>query len=466
MSELNDSQGILRMHVISPTMHPLWPSVCDALKRFTITGNERASPIEIRDTISSIHALFTSRDSNDKFADIPKMLEALPSDVLHQFTATTFPRMCRDITQELAKEFEDGMVPSLPQQIAASISFTPIQTYLLIASSFLCIPLLSEDGESTRIHATCHLFFTNRPRMCGKLQCLVNYFNIVVAARMQQLPAAMSAALIGGDRKIYLERLVATKSHGAEWWMSQNSPLSNIDYREPFERIETAIGAVQADFANKFPGGGVLRRGCVQEEIRFIISPECLLSVLLCEKMANNEAVIIKNTITYSDYTGYGSSFKCIGFSKQLTALFSNNLSKVESDDVLAIDAIPFGLEKNEQYGIVPTLRELEKCRIGLSYSNEKPFATGNWGCGVFGGDTQLKAVIQWLAASVNGKRIIYHPFDDSQTSGLQELAALVRGRSDITVGSVFTLLVKGFLDSKIKDASTVEYLMGELRPR
>lgn len=26
--------------------------------------------------------------------------------------------------------------------------------------------------------------------------------------------------------------------------------------------------------------------------------------------------------------------------------------------------------------------------------------ATGNWGCGAFGGDPQVKTVIQWLAAS------------------------------------------------------------------
>lgn len=26
--------------------------------------------------------------------------------------------------------------------------------------------------------------------------------------------------------------------------------------------------------------------------------------------------------------------------------------------------------------------------------------ATGNWGCGAFGGDPELKSVIQWLAAS------------------------------------------------------------------
>lgn len=26
--------------------------------------------------------------------------------------------------------------------------------------------------------------------------------------------------------------------------------------------------------------------------------------------------------------------------------------------------------------------------------------ATGNWGCGIFGGDAQLKSMIQWVSAS------------------------------------------------------------------
>jgi hypothetical protein len=451
------------MHLISPTMHPSWQNACDILKRCTTSDRGTITPVEIRDTISSIHALFASRDSMDKFADIPKMLESLPRDVLNQFCNCTFPQLCHDITHELGREFEGGLVPSLPQQVESTIWFTPIQAYLLISSTFLCIPLLSEDGESARLHGTCHLFFTNRPRLCNKLHCLVNYFNIVAAARRQQLPREIAEVLIAGDRKIFLERLVASKSRGAEWWMNEDSTLSKVDYREPFERIENAKGAVQADFANKFPGGGVLRRGCVQEEIRFIISPECLLSVFVCEKMSSNEAVLIKNTISFSDYAGYGSSFKCLGFSQQLTELFTNSVAQVELDDVLAIDAIPFGLEKDEQFSLVPTLRELEKCRVGLSYSSDKPFATGNWGCGVFGGDTQLKAVIQWLAASVNGKNLIYHPFDDAQTSQLPELVALVARRRDVTVGMVFGLLVKGFLDSQIKHATTIRYLIHEL---
>lgn len=35
-----------------------------------------------------------------------------------------------------------------------------------------------------------------------------------------------------------------------------------------------------------------------------------------------------------------------------------------------------------------------------LGYQQEIGVVTGNWGCGAFGGDPQVKAVLQWLAAS------------------------------------------------------------------
>jgi hypothetical protein len=37
----------------------------------------------------------------------------------------------------------------------------------------------------------------------------------------------------------------------------------------------------------------VLRGGCVQEEIMFVIYPECLVGLLLAEFMLNNEAIVI-----------------------------------------------------------------------------------------------------------------------------------------------------------------------------
>jgi hypothetical protein len=35
-----------------------------------------------------------------------------------------------------------------------------------------------------------------------------------------------------------------------------------------------------------------------------------------------------------------------------------------------------------------------------MEKSNDIGVATGNWGCGAFGGDPEVKTIIQWLAAS------------------------------------------------------------------
>lgn len=41
-----------------------------------------------------------------------------------------------------------------------------------------------------------------------------------------------------------------------------------------------------------------------------------------------------------------------------------------------------------------------EKCNPFWDGGDSTGVATGNWGCGAFGGDPELKAMIQWLSAS------------------------------------------------------------------
>jgi poly(ADP-ribose) glycohydrolase len=50
--------------------------------------------------------------------------------------------------------------------------------------------------------------------------------------------------------------------------------------------IEDYYGkALMVDFANKRIGGGVLRNGCVQEEILFAIFPEAIVTKLMCTEL-------------------------------------------------------------------------------------------------------------------------------------------------------------------------------------
>ena len=56
------------------------------------------------------------------------------------------------------------------------------------------------------------------------------------------------------------------------------------------------------DFANKSIGGGVLGYGCLQEEIRFLISPELIVTRLFTEELDSNEVVEITGAEMYSTY--------------------------------------------------------------------------------------------------------------------------------------------------------------------
>lgn len=54
----------------------------------------------------------------------------------------------------------------------------------------------------------------------------------------------------------------------------------------------------QVDFANQFVGGGVTGSGLVQEEIRFLINPELIVSRLFTEALDHNECLIITGQLS------------------------------------------------------------------------------------------------------------------------------------------------------------------------
>ncbi|XP_059168557.1 uncharacterized protein LOC131950431 isoform X2 [Physella acuta] len=84
----------------------------------------------------------------------------------------------------------------------------------------------------------------------------------------------------------------------------------------------------------------------------------------------------------------------------------------------------------------------LEQCRSNpwLRFcSYHQPIATGNWGCGAFQGNPQVKFVLQWIAASIaRSPTLLYYTFGDPSLTKAQELAALISG---MTVGQLASTL-------------------------
>ena len=68
---------------------------------------------------------------------------------------------------------------------------------------------------------------------------------------------------------------------------------------------------------------------------------------------------------------------------------------------------------EDDTNGVSPSAMQWHKMRRALL----RPVATGNWGCGAYGGDPQLKAILQWAAVSAAGRpAMLYHPFGDRRT--------------------------------------------------
>ena len=175
------------------------------------------------------------------------------------------------------------------------------------------------------------------------------------------------------------------------------------------------------DFANKYIGGGVLNCGCVQEEILFCIDPEAIVSLYFMEVMSDNDAIGIYNTIQYSNYKGYGYSFTYDG-----CAIDFKDDKNNKKHRIIAIDAISLRYSYNFFFSSNKTSsqdinRDIHKAYVGFSLANldnsiEKTISTGNWGCGAFGGNHELKFIQQWIAASFAGiDRLDYYTFGDKE---------------------------------------------------
>jgi poly(ADP-ribose) glycohydrolase len=238
----------------------------------------------------------------------------------------------------------------------------------------------------------------------AKLRCFLAYFDRIADAPPR------------GTMEI--ERIVG----GAHDWLHDASAL------QPFEvhatgAIEDAAGCLQVDFANRFLGGGVLSGGCVQEEIRFALAPELLVAMIVSPVMEPSEAIVVRGTERFAATTGYGHTLRYAG------AFIDPSTS-----DLVAIDALDYrrsGVVRGE----AALRRELDKARAGFRHdARNQPVATGNWGCGVFLGDPVAKAIVQWLAASAEGRAVRYFTFGDDR---LGDLGAFVTAARGFTVGEL-----------------------------
>ncbi len=177
----------------------------------------------------------------------------------------------------------------------------------------------------------------------------------------------------------------------------------------------------------------MLRGGAVQEEIRFAIAPELLAGLVVSPRMEPREAIVLRGSEQFAATAGYATSLQFAGDFIDPCPRLADGTPDSER---VAIDAADYRRgDPAAQYTEAATLRELDKARAGfLRDGRNLPVATGNWGCGVFLGDPVHKAVIQWLAASAEGRATRYYTFADQR---LGDLVGFVGRASHLAVGEL-----------------------------
>lgn len=328
-----------------------------------------------------------------------------------------------------ASELCTKPIPLLKGGMNHSITMSQEQVACLLANAFFC----TFPRRNSRRNEYCNypdinffrLFEGSSSTKIEKLKTLMCYFKSFT----EQKPVG----LVTFTRKSLDKPLN---------WKSSHSLLTKLHITCEGTIEDDGHGMLQVDFANQFVGGGVTSSGLVQEEIRFLINPELIVSRLFTEALDHNECLIITGTQQYSKYTGYSRTYKWAGSHQDTTP---RDGWQRRSTEIVAIDALQF---KNflEQFHPEKLNRELNKAYCGFARPEERSqnlaaVATGNWGCGVFGGDTRLKALLQMLAAAEAGRDVAYFTFGDSQLmTDVHKMHSFLTRRK-ISVGKVYDLL-------------------------
>ncbi|XP_040176671.1 poly(ADP-ribose) glycohydrolase isoform X2 [Rana temporaria] len=323
-------------------------------------------------------------------------------------------------------------IPLLKKRMNHSITMSQEQISCLLANAFFCtFPRRnakmgkSEYNTYPDINFN-RLFDGKNPRKSEKLKTLFCYFRRVTERR--------PTGLVTFTRQ-YLERFPE--------WEKSTKQLRRLHITCEGTIEGNGHGMLQVDFANRYVGGGVTSSGLVQEEIRFLINAELIASRLFTEELDPNECLIIIGAEQYSEYKGYAESYK---WDRAHEDQAPRDSWQRRTTEIVAIDAFHFR-HYLDQFTPDKIKRELNKAycgfyREGIEPKNLSAVATGNWGCGAFGGDPRLKALIQLLAASETGRDVVYFTFGDKELMNDVYRMYSFLSKQNKTVGEVYKLLL------------------------
>jgi hypothetical protein len=294
--------------------------------------------------------------------------------------------------------------------------FVPTDDILTVVCGAFVSCIKDPSGEDGDFHKMTMqgAFASKRKSAVGIIQCWLNY--LVENHNSQRVSNGMIVARHNAQNKDLLAAIRADP---------QILPTVSSD-----KPIEAHVGTCQVDFANSLVGGSTLEGAAVQEEIMIAQKPDLLFLLWWASRMVPGEALSataepFNKTRGYSrsfefvdtvpltdkitkpaDVGGYFKSVKtvCQAYPEACIAMDAYNRS-VGARKARRKRGHPGSTDDPEQTKWTP--RDLKKVfaaamspipRI-LGTKTKAPgfhtLSTGNWGCGIFGGDPTRMATIQ-----------------------------------------------------------------------
>jgi hypothetical protein len=290
---------------------------------------------------------------------------------------------------------------------------------------------------------------TTEKMLAEKLKTIIHYFSVIAkdpdtTRIVEYRRRVLHSCDATNDSQTIFDISSDTQENLVGMWKSCDFKICPCDIRLQGS-LEDEPDTSHVDFANKMIGGGVIGKGCVQEEIRFLINTECIISRLFTEEFDDNECLIIRGSKRFANYSGYSDTFQFEGPYD----------GPVFHEEIVCIDALNFmdrSMFRNttDQYKPQWIVRELNKAYCAFQKLSYDPFnhdmsiATGHWGGGAFSGDRELKAIVQLMAATVaQRKGMIYFAYgDENFRNNFDPMYSLLQNLG-ATVSELFSALME-----------------------